>query len=364
MLALLLLPLAIAGTSAQAPNLKDIRTAVEEYVAPETSEKVRAAHLQFLRGAPNFHVVRLLKPIMRQDDRAERSLDLAIALRLTGLFSTATEYWEDYPQKVAGLGLATNEKDGFKKVIEKWEKAEPDSKLFEGVQAALMEWPLDLTQLKSIKEGVCGRDQARQRVSGGLDIIEKNLGRRAANAEELETVWEKWFEELKDDARRHKIEGIDGFQMDGWRMSGVDRLCGNFVMEGNGSMTRGDMIANDMNNPPYTMSLWFKASEDFKGNFSIVTDVGGRDIYIGFLLEKGRMYQQLTETLTPLDVRRDLWIQIQWVVVDGKGSKECNMRMGHEILRNGVKMEGKPRSIEIKCDKGKLIVGGLDYVRN
>jgi hypothetical protein len=26
-------------------------------------------------------------------------------------------------------------------------------------------------------------------------------------------------------------------------------------------------------------------------------------------------------------------------------------------------MEGKPRSIEIKCDKGKLIVGGLDYVR-
>ncbi len=355
---------AVASVSVQA-DPRATKAAVDEYVNPETTPERRAELAISVEAAPPSEIVPALKAAFRKDEQVAPGVELATRLQLRGAFSVAQKELDDHPLPIATLGLTTNDRGAFKTLIGKWAKAEPETALFEGLTKAFLAVPLDLAQVAEFKDIACSDKQTRRHIGAALEIIERHTQRKAENPEELQEKWPAWMQEIGDDAKRFEIRGLNGLLLDGWRLSGATTICTNIALKPQGQLRRTGPLAHGMRRAPYTISMWFKADDSFRGNFSVLANQDGRDVYFGFSADDDTLTQLYGDGVKKATIRPNEWMQLKWVFrVRGGAGMFVDLVVNGNELQKGVLCEGVPGGMHIECVQGRLVVGGIDYARD
>src|SRR5688572_26334460 len=209
--ALIAIFLAATFAAGQPPALdeREAKKLCEEYVAAATTEARRTTIVARLKtGAPTL-CQKALKPMISEEAKRQLALDVAIALRVPGLWSDAKKHLDSSDEdKVVKYGLTSGDKAVESDLFIRWKGAAADSASHGYLQTGFETFPVTLDTIKKFKDFAADKKSDEVRKEGAFKVLQFQFGTDAdgagilANWSQLETAY-------KIDAKEFPIKNRD-----------------------------------------------------------------------------------------------------------------------------------------------------------
>ncbi len=355
--------LAIAALLMQAPELKerDVRNLVVEYIAESTTTERRSELTETLRSVPRHLMQRTVIGALKEERTRGRALDLATAMRVTGLLAELKKYIDGVDEdRIVKLVLLTQEEGAASWLFDRWAEAAPD--------AASRRIIDDAFRTSGIADpSVLGRLE-RLAMSGNAYAIAILAFQYGSEADGVVDRLPKLRTEWQRDAKSFTVTGTDLLATDRWQNKPASRRAGRNWRIGKDGGIR-----------------WTFPDALQSGSFTIkarvmVLRAGGRCIIgMDWGSDNYRTYEPYSTAhewiLVDGDGRRNVqpapsgtFCEVSWQVTDRSNATRRDDRVvcisinGKALTERG-QLTGKLNDIRFEANEGEMVVAGVELIR-
>lgn len=337
---------------------------VKEYVGEKSTKPRRMEIAETLKRIEPDALRKTLSKHCKKEAERPKTLQLAIKLKVPGLFKNLKKHFDTLDQKaIVNWCLTLKDKDGVKFLLDKWNGLSLDSKEWKRIDEGFRSHRQDTVTLDAFfaKLGTTARKTA------ALEVLRWQLDQPDIDAKQLRAKWGKLRREFELVHTEFAIEGHALLTMEGWTGASVDQVGSNLRMNKGswwnfGKFPRkigagGMVILVRVCMPEATtikaagltyVGLYCDSDTgkigyriDFKGSQLAFCDPSGRVI-------KG----------TP--IKPGKWQEIKFVVTRMKGIFKIKIYVdGMRILDDGD-LPKEPYSLDMNAADAEIFVGGID----
>lgn len=209
-LALTCLCVSVDAQSKEAMGEREVKKLVEEYVTPTTTEKRRNEIGDALNGLSPLLAQKSIKAAIPDDTKRPYAIDLALLLKVPGLFDSAKKYIDTEDEdKIVRLGLSTKDKNAAIFLVDRWSTSEVDSASFGYVNSALKTNAIPLEAIQKFRAVLKDKNSPEERRTAAVEIVAFQFGTSSQTTESLTEQWDELEKTYKVDGKQFPISGVD-----------------------------------------------------------------------------------------------------------------------------------------------------------
>lgn len=352
---------------------KEATSLVEEYLGENTPAGRRSEIIQRLKRADAGLAATPLKKAAGDEAKVGLAVEMALALRVGGLFKPAAKFMDgDYEDVITNYGLALGEKGAAEAVWERWKAKDPDGTSWSIANTALLKHPIPLSVIEDVKKFLASADDDDLQRRPAGNILRFQLGLGGIADDKIIADWKAILSSYKLDSKAFSLSGQDLLQRTDWTKKGpVVRVANNLRLVGGTAITVPATDEWDLDSLTFVVRVRVVQACEVK--IALHAEQGAWMPHWKdgeWLLEAGDTKQWAAPGVL------GEWTEVRFVVAKsagwaGKGAelrkaRTCRVTVGDAVLIDNGSLNGDWKDLEVwvEGDSGLCAIGGMELSSN
>ena len=354
---LLILSILAVATHAELKE-RDVKKLVEEYVAVDTDAGRRGKITETLKAVDPILAQKSLKKAIKDDEERPHALELAVSLRVPGLFDTAEKYIDGPDEKqIVELGLLTGDKGADETLFKRWESGGLDSASFKYVHDAFKRLPVGLDVLKDLN----GHLDGERRVEAA-EVLQFQMGLETSDPTVIASQWDELEKAHALNAKMFSLEGLDLLNSSRADVGGCVRVGRNLRVEPGAEISIEPDKEWDQGDFTYTVRI-------------LVNSGTGASVFIGAgnrgwtVTHDGENWYLKTGGAVEYSVPAKVgeWATISFEVKDtskgnAKYQRQADIKVNGKTLLHPAGVNGELMAFKIRAGEARAVAGGAELM--
>lgn len=342
------------------PADKDAKKLISEYFGADSSQPRRAEIIEKLKGINPELARKDVAAAIKKDDMRPRALELATAVRLTGLIKDLKKPYEGLDRAaITAWAMEVRDSEGILFLFQRWTDASADSDEYRELCDAFKKWHVPVEVLDKFQAKL--KDAARGKMAH--EILCWQLDVQNVSAEDLSAGWQKYRAEFVRNTTVFPIKGVDLFKCEGWTKTNVTELGTNWYFDKDGYADNKDMPGAG-GTQPFTVTFRIAVLEGDGGQVGVFCGTPGKDSKGFPLVVNGDNWEDPASPSLKCPLKRGQWQEVRYEMSPQKGSSwRVDVYVDNKQFSNNGLLSAEPKSIQFSCSGCKWIVGGVDLKR-
>lgn len=360
-------------TIAQAMDAKGIKSAVEQYTDPKTTDARRESLLGVLGKANQPEVAKQVKTVAKKADRKEHALKLALQLELRGTFDSFEKDLATWPREVSQLAMLNADRKAEAAIVKKWKELAIDSDEWGAINHSLSSIGADWSTLEDLSKYAVAEGTPEDKAAAAGEILQWQLSLETSDPLEISLLWSSIAEAKKEFAKHGPATGMDLSKHALVEASNFVRAGPSLVFP-SGGHARLLSGPEGMAASGYTLTfrLWFSEAPK-EGSFGAmgVTSEGDHAVCAFKVVDGNWVSQKPGEELKKAKVKTGSWTTLQMRIRSYKGVAGETGGYSADLLVDGKVLEEDARwpapklcGFQVNFPEVAYCLGGVDYLRD
>ncbi|RIK59728.1 MAG: hypothetical protein DCC64_15490 [Planctomycetota bacterium] len=363
--ALLLIAATVCAQSKPALGERDVKKLIEEYVVSGTTDQRRAEITMQLRTASPLLAQRTLKTALGEEAKRPYALDLALQLRVPGLFDTAKKAIDTVDEeKIVKLGFLTNDKGAVDFLFDRWGKSDASSASFGFVQSGFESNCVGLETIQKFKAVLTNAKAEQVWKDSAAKVIKFQLGLESDDQNDMLKNWAQLEADYKRDAQAFSITGTNMFEVEGVQAGGNTRRVGpNYRIPAGGSLTVKTL--EEWDSGSFTITVRVRINEGDGASVGLSSEQG---VWRATFSNNEWVTKSGDQTQAAVPGKVGLWATFVFTVKeDSEGGRKlartCNLTVDGKALITYGTLNGKLLALQIDAGKASIVAAGAEFKR-
>jgi hypothetical protein len=343
---------------------KAAKRLIEEYIDFNTGDTRRAVIITELKGASPMLGQKALKSLMADDIKRERALEIALAIRVPGLFDSAKKYIDGPDeQAIVSLGCIVPDKSAAEFLFDRWKALDVEGASFVCVDTAFKAHALPIECVSKFKAILADKDGLEARKSSAVAIVNIQFGINEDSPEALLRVWDSAEKSFRADAVSFRLTGADLLAEYQWDAAdGAAKVGGNYRLP-KGSSLKLASLPDSWNVGSFTIQIRVRVDQGAGLLASVQCETGWW--YVKFidgewLLETGEKVKYTAPG------KLGEWAVLKFVIKDNgaknvRGERTCAIYVNDKWLTGWAgAFKGDFKGIRIDAGEARAVAGGAE----
>lgn len=347
---------------------REVNNLVREYVSSATENERQAEIVNILGKSKTILAQNAIRSSLGKESTRAQALDLAISLRIPGLFKYVRKYLSgDLDDRIIELVFVSKDNTGTIYLANLWTKVDEDSATYNLINDGFMNHFIGQTKVVDKFQKALSSSSETRRVDAAA-IIAFQLGLDETDPGEIKTKWKSLRKEFLADAKYFAIRGTPLFKTQIWNLAGYMQVGNNIVLEPSGYSILNP-LPDHLQKGNFTLTARVRIKHGTGTVLSFGLDWNGNERAWRPEYRDGEwILQEGTGVQFAVPVRVGDWAEIKFVVTDlsneGAPGRRQDRRLkilvnGKVLLSNGL-ANGILSHFGIEAGNSEVVISGVE----